>query len=507
MSTQTDFVAAIRSGLESGGEDGAMEAFASVMEAPHPGPDPARHFARWLEDGEGRAAREESLREESARLDTATGAGGGWQWLVFSRHPLSERGPEDDRHLLAWHQDDADDGVLSFLRLADVLRIWVDRVEDGHPSRMPCGKLLRAWLERPRDLRTRRLIVTEERKPPAGADPMLVVRGPAVIALLGQATLEAVSVDGDPVASRLPDQHQQCYRVARPQGGLFPAPRTLDGHATTGALVEALAAWRLTGDERSPLRGDLLRLGHLAYALTGRATFGESEGACLVGGADTPANRARFWRAHLAARYLHLVTDPKTGARIDLVHAEGRPGSLAVLAAPSWWLRQKGPMAWRYSGALFRPATRWGKVERTLAGLEGALTWGPSAGHGRGGRLPDHVRPVRRGGPGTPVFVPWWQVLRLAGEPVGPDDDPKGRHGVRYRTRVNALREAGYFVSSSTSTASAGDTVEIVEHVRGSRARPAGLIVRASARFCAIHAGGGLRTRLPATRLLSLARA
>ena len=29
---------------------------------------------------------------------------------------------------------------------------------------------------------------------------------------------------------------------------------------------------------------------------------------------------------------------------------------------------------------------------------------------------------MRSGGPGPEVFVPWWQVLRLSGENVGPTD-------------------------------------------------------------------------------------
>ena len=81
----------------------------------------------------------------------------------------------------------------------------------------------------------------------------------------------------------------------------------------------------------------------------------------------------------------------------------------------------------RLTGALFRrfrgegrKATRWGSLECTIAGIEGALLWGPTARKGRGGRFPDAVRPVRRGGAGAPVFISWWQVLRLSGEHVHP---------------------------------------------------------------------------------------
>ena len=60
-------------------------------------------------------------------------------------------------------------------------------------------------------------------------------------------------------------------------------------------------------------------------------------------------------------------------------------------------------------------------MERTIGGIEGVLLWGASAGGGKRGRIPDNLRPMRKGGPGPEVFVPWWQVLRLSGENVGPD--------------------------------------------------------------------------------------
>ena len=129
------------------------------------------------------------------------------------------------------------------------------------------------------------------------------------------------------------------------------------------------------------------------------------------------------------------------------------------------------PIGYRLSGGLFRPAligakaTRgtssgyWGALQRTLAGIEGALSWGTSAGKGKRGRLPDNLRPVRKGGPGPEVFIPWWQVLRMAGENVGPDTPSRGAPGQRYRDRVAAIVKAGY-MTRRNATATAGDTLE-----------------------------------------------
>lgn len=406
-------------------------------------------------------------------------------------------------HWLLYGEDTSADVVIEEVH-ALVTRAW-DRQDCK--STHALAPLLWEWSTRSVPLRDRQLIATRERRPPRGREPLILVRGAGVLALLGQTPLEAISVDGVPFATRHPAvPGRQFYRMEPPlQRELFPGPRTLNGKATSGALLAAVAEWRLTGDERSPLRGDIVRLGHLAYALTGSTTLTESQGAVLVGGADSVPNKARFWKAHQAARYLHLVVDRKTGARIDLIHAEGQPGRLATLAAPSWWLTGMGPMAWRYSGGLFRTVTKWGSRERTIAGIEGALTWGAAIGKGRGGRLPRNVQAKSRGGAGPAVFVPWTHVLRLAGEHVDPDASTKGKHGVRYRARVSGLRKAGYFVSGGDGgRAAAGDTIEIVEQVKGSRSRRAGLVVRASARFCAVYGGGGHRTRLPASQLLPI---
>ena len=75
-----------------------------------------------------------------------------------------------------------------------------------------------------------------------------------------------------------------------------------------------------------------------------------------------------------------------------------------------------------------------------------------------------------------------------------------GTAGVRYRRRVQMLRDAGYAVRGN-GPAPAGDTVEVVEVQRGSKGREPGLWVRASARFCeAVRSGE--RVRIPAARLL-----
>ena len=133
-------------------------------------------------------------------------------------------------------------------------------------------------------------------------------------------------------------------------------------------------------------------------------------------------------------------------------------------------------------------------LERTIAGIEGALLWGPSAGKGRRGRTPDAVRAVRRGGPGAPVTVAWHHLLRLSGEHVTPEmlADPAKRDTLnrRFNRRIDALEAAGYKVGKDGPAAPAGDTIEIVKVVKGGRHHEACIVVRATARFCAAYAPG-----------------
>ena len=315
--------------------------------------------------------------------------------------------------------------------------------------------------------------------------------------LFSMATVEAVEVDGEPIASRVPLHTLQpapgrprraLRRVREPvQGELFPGPRTLAGKTTGGLLIAAVAESDLSGDERSLLRGGLLQLGKLAYALQGSVKFSDAELALLLTGRDTPATRALTLRLLEAGRWLACWWGDRWVTLLDAEIGPPDPAGSRVhrLGAPRWWQdkRASGPHAWRLSGGLWRlpaPALVRGGIDkqrdallRTLDGLEAALAWGD-------------CRPVRPGGPGPDIFIPWWQVLRLAGEPVTAAMSTKGTVGRRYRRRVAALKSAGYVVPAGASDAPAGDTVEVVRIVLGyGRHSPGpGLMVRLSARYC-----------------------
>ena len=101
--------------------------------------------------------------------------------------------------------------------------------------------------------------------------------------------------------------HYRARPRAAQRGLPFAGPRRIGEHLIGSPLVRALASFPLTGDERSPIRGDTLRVAVIGYALTGPMLIDEPTGALLFG-ANTEANRKRFWE-------IELFLDLRTGSK------------------------------------------------------------------------------------------------------------------------------------------------------------------------------------------------
>ena len=399
-----------------------------------------------------------------------------------------------------------DKATVYWRECGEALSLFVARA-DG----LSALAVLVARLARP--VTERHLIAVTDR-----AESIALVRQPAYMTVATLSELEAVAVDGEPFVTAGPDTGLLAHYRARPraaQRGLpFAGPRRINGHLIGSPVVRALQAFPITGDERSPIRGDTLRLAVLGYAATGPMLLDEPTGALLFG-ANTEANRKRFWEASRVYHHLEL-TDPKTGRYVTLGHAPA-DGREVSLGAPFWWRGKGEGHRWSLTGRLLGPrfdshrgsggaAGFQSGLNRTLAGLESALAYSRSAGKGKHGKTPDLLRPTRPGGAGPDTFIPWRALLSLAGEPVPADANSESVWGRRYRRRVEALTEAGpssYRVPARGGVAPAGDTVEIVRVVNGrGHGQVAGLWIRASARFCAAYQDQ-VKTRLPAARVFT----
>ena len=399
-----------------------------------------------------------------------------------------------------------DQATVYWRQCGEVLSQFVARA-DG----LSALAVLVARLARP--IEERHLIAVTDR-----AESITLVRQPArvTVATLSELSdLEAVAVDGEPFVTKGPDAGLLTHYRARPRGaqsGLpFAGPRRMDEHLIGSPVVRALQIFPLTGDERSPIRGDTLRVAALGYAATGAMLIDEPTGALLFG-ANTAENRKRFWEASRVYHHLEL-TDSKTGRYVTLGYAPA-DGRMVSLGAPFWWRGQGEGHRWSLTGRLLGPrfdnnrgsggaAGFQSGLTRTLAGLESALSYSRSAGKGKHGRTPDLLRPVRKGGAGPDTFIPWRALLSLAGEPVPADAKSESVWGRRYRRRVDALIAAGYLIPAPGGVAPAGDTVEIVRVVDGrGHGHVAGVRIRASARFCAAYQDQ-VKTRLPAARVFT----
>ncbi len=416
-------------------------------------------------------------------------------------------------NLATWNAWEADNPAAAGQRRAeptmhDIAAVHAAWCNGDGKQKHPVAPLVKAWMDRPRPLRETHLITVTDRR-----DSTALVRQPARVLVALVSDLEAVKVDGEPFATAGPDagllvSTYRGRRDRRAQRGLpFAGPRRLGGHEIAAPVVRALAQYPLVGDERSPIRGDTLRVAAVGYAMTHPAEIDEPTGALLFG-ANTAANRERWWRAANVYHSLQL-TDPKTGRYVTLGHAPA-DGRVVSLGAPGWF-RGRGER-WSLSGRLFGPrfdgrrgaggaAAFQSGLERTLAGLESWLSYSPSAGRGKHGRTPDLLRPVRPGGPGPDTRIPWRAGLALAGEPVPTDAPARSAWGRRYRRRVDALIAAGYLVPANGGASPAGDTVEIVRVESGAgRGGSGALWIRASARYVAAHTDRVI-TRLPAGRV------
>ena len=228
------------------------------------------------------------------------------------------------------------------------------------------------------------------------------------------------------------------------------------------------------------MRHDIIQLGRAAYALTGRATIPEDVGARWLTGQEhaTETAKRRWWDTLAAMRWLTVQVDPKTHRWIGMFDVDPRTSGDVWIGPLAWWKESRaesGPRSWRLSGGLWRPplvgdtpahgttAGYWGTLARTVDGIEAALTWGPTAGRGPGGRLPDYLKPVRKGGPGPDVFIPWRNVLRLAGERA-PDDVASSYLRVRYKRRIDAMRAAA--ICSMPTSRSVPDSWVLLSHSR-----------------------------------------
>ena len=393
--------------------------------------------------------------------------------------------------LLAWERPSPGrPGWGSMGKLEEVHEVWLALPAEDRPKH-PLAPLVQAWQGRPQtpakstvttvEGMTRRLATISDARRVPWTDSY---------------DLDAAIVDGEPIMTWITNpatlfqegRTRRKRRLFKPGEGL---PLKVDG---VKALPHDLRLVALEG--LSPiLAGDVLTLGGVVWALNQSVRITERDGAALLartreGGYRGPkaSDVKRFWNAaaELAAMILHDPTG--SGRWLPLAILEPVPGKrwLLDMKRPEWMNYRRGGERYTLTaeggraGKARVQAGESGAAGRLITGIEYRLA---ARFDGKSGTAPD-LRPETKGGPGHPVFLPWRDAMALMGD-CWDWKDQKADHAARNRWRrmVEALLKANYRIKTFRGQAKAGDSVEIVEVVRGSRARTAGLRVRASARF------------------------
>ncbi len=398
------------------------------------------------------------------------------------------------RALLA--MPEASPGKPSFLRwsrrtIAEVQKSWTaSRPRVKHPL----APLVREWLAKSGNTISRTKVTVTAR----GG----MVRRPKRFSKLlhapwEQASVDAARVDGEPIATPVPDvpipnrKTRLHYRIGEQLE--FPGVQGPPPLAPEWRLVTVGGLGR---DGKSALPSDMLTLTAIAQALTGQMELADVDGAALLALTKDGEFRRprksdiRRWNEATLALRGTVFMDPDTHKWLPL--AEVTALSQSTVIAPPEWMRGKrllesGGWTLTADGGKASKARRIASADASIAGrLVTAMEyWLAAHWDGRKG-IAASLRPaIGKSGPGPVMDLPWRELLRLSGftwDPADPVADKAMQ--VRYRRAVERMRKAGYIVSAGPlAEAQAGDSVEIIGIQRATRARPAGLRIRASARF------------------------
>lgn len=318
------------------------------------------------------------------------------------------------------------------------------------------------------------------------------------------AAVPSMTVDGGPMAARLADP-VGLFQAAKGHPCRMLEPCRQPALPVVGEVPHDLRLLALHDisaepDKRPALPGEVLALLTLAHVADRPLKLTEREGASLLArdrsGGFRPVQPQhdflRFWEAAYTLRTLAVFDPSGSGRWANLAHVDvPQTGPVdRVVIGPPAWARPTGGQRWTLTAegsaaASARAAAgAQGLAGRIITGIEYRLAAGYTGRH----RIAPDLQPETPGktGPGCPVSLDWRTVLRLAGD-WWDATDPKADDAARKRfdRAISTLEQRGYFLQgrSPGGEAGAGDSVEIVERIRASRARAAGLTVRASARF------------------------
>ena len=319
------------------------------------------------------------------------------------------------------------------------------------------------------------------------------------------AGVHGVIVDGEPIAA-LREDPAALFPMAkrRPRRRFKPGEQCLlplPVVKTVPSDLRLVALRDVSADPNSStvLCNDVLILMNYAHVTDRPLTLTERVGAALLvrnlKGDPRPVQPQhdfrRFWKATYELRTLCLFDLTGTDRWLPLAHVDvpcAHPVDRVTIGPPKWMRPHRGKWTLTAEGSAAAAsrvvAGKYGLSGRLICGIEYRLA---SSFGGKPNSIPTDLLPAEgRGRAGRIVELPWRIVMHLGGDYWHKDDLKADRAALeRFNRHVDRLDALGYFVPNAmlSGTAPAGDSVEILERVRGHRGRPASLLVRSSARF------------------------
>ncbi|MCY3577058.1 MAG: hypothetical protein OXH53_07065 [bacterium] len=298
-----------------------------------------------------------------------------------------------------------------------------------------------------------------------------------------------VEVDGQPVSTPLHYAPRRARRKRREAGTLMPLPGTAQAGDVRLALLQDLEQ-HAGIDRRNPLSGDTLYVLTLGMALTGPVTLHVDQLGAMMAGQFAPAGaqpsqrerwRERAWAAVRWASSWRKLPSGHWRQLLGITTADLTEGYVRIYPF-RWDQHGKG---YRLTGVLTNQAVRQdksGSLGRLIAGIEDYIAAAPAPAHDRRSRL---LIPDKKGGPGpTSELIPYPVILARAGFYFDLIDRRSRNTTAELWRRISgAVAERGYVLPRLSAEAEAGDTVEVVEIVKGNRSGIGGIRVRASARL------------------------